>query len=74
MINDEMTLMIFDEDIDEADVYGGALIQFKDICTADGIDDWITLKYKGENVGQVRIRTKWIDYSKSKKSSVLHLT
>ena len=62
-----MTLMVFDEDIDEHDIIGGYAIPFSKLCAPEGMDEWIEIKYKGEPAGKVHVRAKWTDLKTGKR-------
>ena len=46
-LDDELTLMVFDEDVQESDVIGGTIVPFSKICADEGFDEWVTINYKG---------------------------
>ena len=53
-----MTLMVFDEDVDEHDIIGGAVIPFKKLLAENGMDEWVTIKHKGKSAGLVHVKAR----------------
>lgn len=56
--------MLYDEDVDEADVIGGTLIPAAKLCQESGLDEWITIKYKGISCGKVHMRVRFTPSAK----------
>ncbi|CAI2377313.1 unnamed protein product [Moneuplotes crassus] len=54
-VDTNMTIQVWDEDITSDDLVGGGVIDLEAAARLGGLKDWITIQYKGKEVGQIYV-------------------
>ena len=58
-LDEDIFLKVFDEDVASSDLIGESTFKLSTLCDGDGIDQWITILYKGDQAGTVHLKSTW---------------
>jgi len=58
-LDEEICLRVFDEDVASSDLIGESTFKLSTLCNGDGIDQWLTILYKGQQAGTVHLKSTW---------------
>ena len=58
-VGDDMIIQVYDKCMEGDDKVGETNIKASSLCTGAGIDEWFPIQYKGNQSGQIHLKSIW---------------